>query len=254
MNFVFVSIFSTILFASTTFPSTAEEVRVLSANNFRPLISSAGTAIETATKSTLSIVYDSTGGVQRRVGAGEVYDLILVEDGVIGALEAQGRITLGSRRRIAKAVMVLVVKPERKLTTNSAAEFRRAIEDARAIAFPSPQQGGLSGPVFARILNAAGFNDITAPKFIFARNTADTIRMVEAGEAEIGASQFNEIRTSKLRFVDIPAALGSEIYLSGGVMTSGSASKKEAAQSILDFLSSPKAAKYIEDNRLRPAK
>lgn len=200
---------------------------------------------------TLSIVYDSTGGVRRCIEAGEGYDLVLVEDDVLTSFEAQGRAPSGSRRRIAKAVMVLVVKPDKKLTANSAAEFRQTIERASTVAFPSPQQGGLSGPVFARILEAAGFNNISPPKFLFAKNTADMVRMVEAGEAEIGASQFNEIRTSNLSFVDIAPELGAEVYLSGGLMATSPNAKQDAARSILDFLSSPRAAKYIEGNRLR---
>lgn len=229
--------------------SYADEIQVLSANNFRQLITAASPSFERTSGHRLVISFASTRGIIDLIKDSKPFDVVLVEDETVAALESQGAVARGSKRVLAIAEMVLMTRPENRVSANTVDELRTVLRRAKSIAYPNPSGGGLSGSLFARILSENALGEMVADKAKWGKNTADVVRMVEQKEVEIGASQRSETRTDVLVFASLPQSLGADVKLSGALSSRAQGSLPAAA--LLDYLSSSAAGEFITASRLK---
>jgi len=167
----------------------AAEIGVLSAGATRAVVEILARQFEAASGHKVAIVSDNAGGIQKRVEAGEAYDLVIVTPSVIDALVAKGKLAAGSRVDIATVGIGVGIREGAPRPDISTVEgFFAALRSARAIAYSA----GTSGLYVKELIERQGLGAELAPK-TRVKSSGYAAEFVASGEADIAIQQASEI-------------------------------------------------------------
>ena len=205
---------------------------------------------EKATGHKVSIDFTGTLNVQKRLAAGESFDLLIMAAPAIDEQISLGRVVAGSRVDLAKSgVGVAVRKGAPKPDIGSAERFRKALLAAKSIGYSTGPSGDYMSGLFEKLGVA---RQITGKL----RRTSSGVfvgALIESGEAEIGFQQTSELL--HFRGIDyvgpLPEALQHMTVFSAGIHAG--AKHTDAARALVRFLSSPAAAPVMRKHGLEPA-
>ena len=169
---------------------------------------------------------------------------------MIDELTQQGHVVAGSKRELARcgagvAVRAGVPKPD--ISTVEA--FKRALLDAKSIAHTT---SGASGMHLLRVVERLGIAQQVKAK---ARTQPGGLvgEILARGEADLAVQQIPELlAVPGLDFVGpLPAELQITSIVSAAIFSR--AAQPEAARALLEFLSTPAAARVLKAGGLEPA-
>jgi molybdate transport system substrate-binding protein len=198
----------------------------------------------------VTTTFTGTADVQKRIAAGEVYDIVIIIDTAIDDFIRSGKVMAGSRVDIARSIIGVGVhaglpKPD----ISSAEHLKNALLAAKSVGYST----GPSGDAVIGMLRKMGIADAVKPKLRQPPSGTLVGSIIASGEAEIGFQQANEL--DHLAGVDylgpLPAAFQEKTARSGGVMVG--AKEPDAAGQLLKFISGPAAAPVIRKHGLDPA-
>lgn len=174
------------------------DLKVLCAGALSTIIDELVPAFERASGSTVSITYDRSGMVRTQVLAGKIVDVVMTTQEAVDDLVQQKMVVADSvaivgRSRIGVAVRAGTGKPD----IGSVASFKRALLDAKSIAYADPATGSPSGNHFVRVLQQLGVASEVASKLKCIGPGKDGVvvvcEAVASGDAEFGIQQIAEI-------------------------------------------------------------
>ena len=178
------------LIAST--PLAAAEILVLSGGAAQSPLNAALPAFECRAGHKVNIVYAPAGEIARRVGAGEVYDLLVLPAESVESYEKQGKVVPGSAAPLGKVGIGVAVRegaPSPDIATPEA--FKQALLAAKSIVYIDPARG-TSGKHFAGVLQQLGIADAVNAKATLGSG-GYVVAPVGRGEIELGVHQISEI-------------------------------------------------------------
>ena len=118
--------------------SPAAPIKLIASNAVKEALAELVPDFEQATGREVAIVWGGTLDIARRVGAGEVADIVILADVRIDDLIAQGRLLAGSRIDIARSGIGVAVRAgARKPDIASTAAFKAAVLAAGSIVLSS---------------------------------------------------------------------------------------------------------------------
>jgi molybdate transport system substrate-binding protein len=228
----------------------AAEIKVLSTRATEELYRELAPQFERASGHKVTTTFTGTLDVQKRIAAGEQYDVVIMVDTAIDDFIKSGRVMPGTRVDIAKSVIGAGVRAGLpKPDISSVDSLKRALLAAKSIGYST----GPSGAYLVDMFRKLGIADAVMPKLKLAPTTVLVGSIITSGEAELGFQQANEL--SHFPGVDylgpLPAELQETSRRSGGIMTGSKA--VEAGKALLAFLSGPQAAPVIRKHGLDPA-
>jgi molybdate transport system substrate-binding protein len=187
----------------------------------------------------LSMSYGPGGIVLQRVRSGDVNDVVIATPEAVEVLIGEGRIVAGSQRPIARSVIGVAVRsgaPKPKIDTVD--DFRRALLEARCVAYTNPATGAASGVHFARILDRFGIAGEINAKTKFG-DGGPVAEYVARGEAELAIQQLCEhmLVTSVDIVGPLPAELQKVTIITAAV--GAGASHPRHASALIDLLLAP---------------
>ncbi len=194
----------------------------------------------------LTLVVGTSGMISKRVGEGEVGDVILSTTSSIDALIKDGRIVAGSSRPIAgSGVGISVRKGAPKPDISTPERLKQALLSAKAVAYSDPVGGGASGVYFAKVLQQLGIADQVNAKAKLGRGVPNGDAVVR-GEADIAVQQIPElISVAGTDLVGpLPRELQSITNFSAAVLST--CKDRKAASSLIEFLASPQTAAMLK--------
>jgi molybdate transport system substrate-binding protein len=238
-----------VLFTHTAVTDAAD-IKVLSTNAFRPVISQLASQFDRTSghKVTISFV----GGpdlVKRQIDAGETADVAISTSGVIDDLIKAGKIVAATQASLARTgVGVAVRAGTAKVDIGSAEALKRTLLNAKSIAYATE---GRSGPHFLGVLERLGIAEATKPK-LRPLTTPTSIAAVANGEAEMAVLLVSGIISAS--GVELAGSLPAELQLYLGFAAGvGTDSKQpEAASALIKFLTAPAAGPVIRANGMEP--
>src|SRR5215472_570734 len=138
----------------------AADITVLSAGAMRSVLQELVTPFEGGTGNHVTFTFGTAGDVERRLEAGEVFDVAVATKPRLQKLEATGTIVPGSvvvagRSPLALAVRAGATKPD----ISSVDAFKQAMLAAKSIAYTDPASGGTSGIHMAQVMRDLGIAD-----------------------------------------------------------------------------------------------
>jgi len=228
----------------------AAEIKVLSTRATEELYRELVPQFETAFGHKLTTTFTGTQDVQKRIAAGEVYDVVIMVDTAIDDYISSGKVMPGSRVDIARSIIGAGVRAGLpKPDIGSVESLKKALLAAKSIGYST----GPSGDYVVDLFQKLGIVEAVKPKLKQAPSTVLVGSIIASGEAELGFQQANEL--SHFPGVDylgpLPPELQESSRRSGGIMAGSRV--VEAAKDLLEFLSGPSAASVIKKHGLDPA-
>jgi molybdate transport system substrate-binding protein len=225
--------------------AAASEVKVLTAGAMKAVVLELVPDFERSTGHKVVVDNDTAGGLARRIGGGEAFDLAIITPRVIDDLVKQGKVTALSRTDLAKVGIGVAVKegaPKPDISTVDA--FKKALLEAKSVAYIDPKAGGSSGIYFDGLLDRLGIAADVRPKAKL-KSGGYVAELVANGEAELAVHQISEILPVKgVTFVGpLPKDVQNSTIYTAAV---GSAARDgAAAKALLDHLAGPAAGPVL---------
>jgi molybdate transport system substrate-binding protein len=238
-------ILSVVLYGSLH-SADAADIKVLCTNAFRAAMLELKPEFEQTTGHTLSINFMGTN-LKPTIEKGEQFDLAMSQSDVIESLIKQNRIAVGSNVAIAHTgIGVGIRSGAAKPDISSVDAFKKALLGSKAVAYTGDGRSGLFVVAIFERLGIA--NQMKAKSIVY---TADVgPKAVLEGQADLVITTFGSIYGFPgLEFIGpVPSELQTYTVVTGGIGVS--TKQLSAAKALLDFLTSPSAARAIKRNGL----
>lgn len=235
----------TLAVACSPVAAQAADVKVLSAGAMKEVVLSVVPEFEKATGHKVTFANDTVGALSRRIQGGEPFDVAVMTPAAIDDLAAKGKIAGGSRINLAQVgvgVMVKTGAPAPDISTVDA--FKRALLDAKSVAYIDPASGGSSSIYLAGLFEKLGIADQIKPKAKLKQGgyVAD---LLVSGEAELGIHQISEIVPVKgVTLVGpLPKDIQNITVYAAGV--GAGATNAEAGTALIKVLAGPQVAAVL---------
>jgi molybdate transport system substrate-binding protein len=231
----------------------AAEVKVLTAGAFKQVVLALVPDFEKQTGNKVVVDNDTAGGLKKRIESGEAFDVAVITPAVVDELAATGKIAAGSRVNLASVSIGVVIKegaPKPDVSTVDA--FKRALLEAKSVAYIDPASGGSSGIYIDKLLERLGIADQVRPKAMLKKG-GYVAELIVNGEAELGLHQISEIVPVKGAVLagPLPKEIQNTTTYAAGL--SASPQNKDAAQALIKMFSGPAAAAVLKTKGMDPA-
>ncbi len=185
---------------------------------------------------------NTTDAVPQRLARNEPIDVVIMVGSALGKLVQEGKIIPDSRVDLASSAIGLAVRsgsPKPDITTVDS--LRTTLLNAKSIAYSDSASGVYVSTELFRRLGIA--DQVTGKSRMIPAEPVAAV--VARGEAEIGFQQISELKP--VPGIDLVGPLPDEVQkitiFSAGIVTGSQA--REAAKSLIKFLSSPAATQAI---------
>jgi molybdate transport system substrate-binding protein len=227
----------------------AAEIKVLSTQateqSYRELVPQ----FEKATGHKVTTLFTGTLDAEKRLAAGEQYDLLIMAEDAIDQHLKDGKLAQGSRVDLARSGVGVGVKAgARKPDISSVDALKRTLASAKSIGYSS----GPSGVYIVKMFERLGVADQVKPKL---KQTASGVfvgSIIANGDVEIGFQQVSELMS--FPGVDYVGPLPAEVQqittFSSGIQVG--AKQAEAAKALVNFITAPAAASAFTKRGLTP--
>jgi molybdate transport system substrate-binding protein len=225
------------------------DIKVLSTNGVATVLRELAPQFERAKDHKLAITFGATARLKEKIGEGAPFDVAILTAEATDELIKQGRIT-GARADLAKSGIGVAVRAgARKPDIGTAAAFKRALLDAKSVAYSAQ---GMSGVYFASLLDRLGIAGEIRPKAKVQQGTP-TGEAAARGEAELAIQQISELLpVAGIELVGpLPAELQLYTVFSAGL--GAQAAQKDAGRALIDFLSAQMTKPLLAAKGLEPA-
>ena len=228
----------------------AAEIKVLATQAVEGAFRELVLQFEKASGHKVTTIYTGTLDAQKRIAAGEAYDLIVMAGPAIDDLIKSGRVVPGSRINLARSgVGVAVRAGAPRPDIHSTEALKKTLLAAKSIGYSS----GPSGVYLTGLFSKLGIADQIKSKL---KQTATGVfvgSIIASGEVEIGFQQVSELaHYPGIDFVGpLPADIQNVTVFSSGMQIGAKA--VDAANAWTTFLISPAAAAVFRSKSMEPA-
>jgi molybdate transport system substrate-binding protein len=217
----------------------AAEIKVLSTQATEEAYRELVPLFEQASGHKVTTIFTGTLDVQKRIAAGEAYDLIIMAGPAIDDFIKSGKVVPCSRVDLARSgVGVAVRAGAPKPDISSTEALKKTLVAAKSIGYST----GPSGVYLAKLFERLGVADAVKPKLKQTPTGVFVGGLVASGEAEIGFQQVSEL--SHFPGADFVGPLPAEVQeitvFASGIQVG--AKQVDAAKAWVRFLTAPAAA------------
>jgi len=227
----------------------AAEIRVLSTQATEQAYRELVPQFEKASGYKVTTVFTGTLDANKRLAAGETYDLLIMSAPAIEDHIKAGKVVAGSRVDLAKSGVGVGVKagaPKPDISTTEA--LKRTLSAAKSIGYST----GPSGIYMIGVFERMGIADEIKPKLKQTPTGVFVGSIIASGEAEIGFQQVSEL--SHFAGVDYVGPLPAEIQqftiFSSGIIAG--AKEADAAKALVNFITAPAAGAVFKRIGMEP--
>lgn len=229
------------------------EVTLIAPGGIRAAVEQLIPGFERKTGHKVKATFGSGLGTKQQVTRGEAFDVPIVQPPYPEVL-ASGNVVTGSATPLASVAVGIAVRrgaPKPDISTPEA--VKRALLGAKSVSYPNAAGGAAAGVSFEATLKKLGIAEQIEPRLKRAQGGANAMAMVAKGEAEIGLTFLSEMEEPG---IDVVGALPKEISTPTALVgfVSSHAQDPTAAEALLDYLSSPDAAKVYKAQRMQPGR
>ncbi len=229
--------------------ANAAEIKVLSTQATEGTYRELAPQFEKATGHKVTSIFTGTLDVQKRLAAGESYDMIIMAGPAIDEQIKAGKVVAGSRVDIAKSGVAVGVPqgaPKPDISTTEA--LKRTLLASKSIGYST----GPSGVFIVGLFRKLGVADQVKDKLKQTPTGVFVGTIIANHEVEIGFQQVSEL--GNFPGVDyvgpLPADVQQTTVFSSGIMVG--AEEAEAAKALVKFLTTPDAGEAFKKRGMEP--
>src|SRR6266478_1111431 len=227
----------------------AAEIKVLSTQATEQTYRELVPQFEQASGHKVTTIFTGTLGANKRLAAGETYDLLIMSSGSIDEHIKGGKVVPGSRVDLAKSGVAVTVRagaPKPDISTTEA--LKKTLLAAKSIGYSTGPSGNYVIGMFQRM----GIADEIKGKLKQTPTGVFVGSIIASGEAEIGFQQVSEL--SHFAGVDYVGPLPADIQrfttFSSGIIAG--AKTADAAKALVKFITAPAAADAFKRRGMEP--
>lgn len=227
--------------------SHAAEITVLSGGAVKTAFTAAAAAWQQRTGHKVSATFAPAGEMRKKVGAGEVTDVLIVPSENLGEYEKSGAIVASSRKDLAVVSMGVAVRKGAAVPDISTPEaLKRVLIEARSLTYMDPARGTSGKHFDEAVLPKLGIRDEVRAKTRFGEG-GFIAEKVARGEVELVFHQMTEmLPVPGITIVGpLPRELQKETVYSAVIMKG--AKNPDGARALLDYLVSAEGRKAFLD-------
>ena len=216
----------------------AAEITVLSGGAVEPGLNTAAAAFQKETGHVAKITYNTTPAMRKRVGAGDIFDVVITPPAAIKDFAAAGKVDDGGIN-VGRVGSGIAVRPDAPVPDISSAEaIKRAVLEAESIVFNRAS----TGIYIENMLRKMGVYDQIESKTVrYPDAFAVMDHLLKGKGKEIGFGPITEILLFKDKGLRLVGPLPAEIqnYTSYVAVPMSAGTNKEIAQAFVRFLGGP---------------
>jgi molybdate transport system substrate-binding protein len=228
--------------------SSASELKLIAGGSLAPLFKEIGPQFEKASGHTLSIHFDSTPNIIKRINEGAPFDVVVVPLDVFKDTAAKSHLAEPTVdiARVGYGVIVRSGAPKPDISTPDA--FKKALLAASSV---SSTPSSAAGAYIAKVYERLGIADQMKAKTKAEALPTAIAPVVAKGEAELGIFLTNVFNAPGIELAGpFPADLQQELVFPAAVAID--ANGPAAAKALIDFLKSPAAVTAIKAAGMTP--
>jgi molybdate transport system substrate-binding protein len=223
--------------------SLAADIKVMASTGVSSMFQQLIPAFERSSGHRVSISFDTSNIILRKINAGETADLVVLTAPLIDQLMQQGRLAPGSRVDLAKSGIGVAIRAGApRPDIGNVEDFKRLLLQARSITYTAT---GASGIYFANVTEKLGIGPEVKAKAITPAGGI-VAELVAKGEADVGIQMISELQgvPGTVYLGPLPAPIQLFTVFSAGIF-SGSM-QASPARALAEFLTSPAAIQVYE--------
>jgi molybdate transport system substrate-binding protein len=226
--------------------AAAAEIKVLTTGAFKSVVMALVPEFEKATGHKVIVDNGTVGQLVKRVDGGETFDVLVLNPRGIEDYIKKGKIVAGSNANVARVgVGVMVRAGAPKPDIGSVDAFKRALLDAKSVAYIDPASGGSSGIYVSGLLDRLGIADAVKPKAKLKKG-GHVSDLIVSGEAELGIHQISEIVSQEGVTLVGPLPGTIQNYTTYTVGLSADTKSPMAGKAFIKVLTGPSAAAVLK--------
>jgi molybdate transport system substrate-binding protein len=230
-------------------PAGAVQIRMIASNAVKEPYLELVPEFEKTSGHHVSIDCVGTDDVVRRIGGGEVADIVIAPSFTIDALIKQGRLAEGSRLDVAKSTIGVAIRPGAPKPDLSSGEgLKRSLLASKRIIISA----GPSGKYLSTLFQKMGIADQIKDKTTQLAPGASPGLALARGEGDIGFTQVSELLAIPgIEYLGpVPGEFQSVTTFSAGL--GKTAPQPEAAKALLKFLTAAPTVPVLKKTGLEP--
>ena len=227
----------------------AAEIKVLSTQATEEAYRELVPQFEKASGHKVTTVFTGTLDANKRLAAGETYDLLIMSGPSIDEHIKGGKVVPGSRVDLAKSGVAVAVRagaPKPDISTTEA--LKKTLLAAKSIGYSTGPSGNYVIGMFQRM----GIADEIKSKLKQTPTGVFVATLIASGDAEVGFQQVSElIAAPGVDYVDpLPADIQQMTVFSSGILVG--AKEVDAAKALVKFITAPAAAAAFKKRGMEP--
>jgi molybdate transport system substrate-binding protein len=226
--------------------AAAADLKVLSAGAFKPVLVALQPVFEQQTGHRLVVENDTAGALQKRVVAGEAFDVVFSSPASLQAMAQAGRLANEPALPLARVAIGVAVRKGAALPDISSVDaFRKLLLESRSVAYIDPAAGGSSGIYLDRLFERWGIAPQVRAKAVLVPGGLVATRVVN-GQAEVAIHQISEILAvpDAVLVGPLPAEIQNYTVYAGAV--SAVSPNGAAARELIALLRSARAVEILK--------
>ena len=247
----FVAVLAT-LFAG---PAGAADLKVISAGAVRGLIAQIIDDYSHQTGQTFDFTIGTTGQLRTVITSGQHADLLIVAVPLMGELEQTGKLTPGSRAELGRVGIGVAVRDGASVPDVATPDaLKKALVEAKSVAYTNPAEGGTSGIHFASVTERLGIADAIKQKAVLTKGGREAAIEVAEGRAELAIVFISEAAAVKGVKLAGPLPPALQDYSAYATAIPSSSTDPAAARAFIAALTSTAMAERWRANGFEPPK
>jgi molybdate transport system substrate-binding protein len=242
-----------LLLAAIPCSATAAEIRLLSPGAMMSSLKELVPQFETTSGHKVTVVYSPALALAERVKNGEVADVVILGERPADNLLKAGKLIAGSKVVIARVgVGVFVRRGDPKPDVSTLDAFKRALMEAKTIAYSDPALGGTASNYVSGLMASLDVTGSIKEKTKLAVRYRSIANMVAAGGIDFALNQIAEIVADpRLELVGpLPEPVQRYTRYTASVVAAGES--HAAGKQLIDFLGSPAASAAMRKRGFEP--
>jgi molybdate transport system substrate-binding protein len=199
----------------------------------------------------VTVVSDTTGGVQKRMEQGEKFDLVIGTQAVMDTLTREGKVA-SAHSELAQMVAGIGAKSGTpRPAIGDGAAVKATLLAARNISYVDPAMGGITGVFFLQQADKLGIGSEVRAKAVLMPNGSGVADAVAGGQAQYGVTLISEMLPNKgVTVWPLPDDLQMTTIYAAALSTN--AENAMDARALLDDLRGPKGRDASLNAGLKP--
>ena len=221
----------------------AADLKVMASTGVSSMFQQLIPVFERNTGHKVSVSYDTSNIILRKLNAGETADLVVLTAPLIDQLIQQGRVVAGSRMDLARSGIGVAIRAGApRPDIGSVEAFKHMLLQAKSVTYTAT---GASGQYFASVTEKLGIGPQIKAKAITPAGGI-VAELVAKGEAELGIQMISELQgvPGTVYLGPLPSEIQLFTVFSAGLL-SGS-SQAPSARALAEFFTSAPAIQVYE--------